>query len=172
MEDPAMSGNVPTRSGSTDTTRSDADPFTSLRRGMDRLFDQVMGGFGSPWGMPAPFSGPVVLSPRVDVAETPQGLEVTAELPGMDPKDVSIELENDVLTLRAERKAERKEEDKDKRWHMVERQYGTYLRRFALPFDAEPDKVEARFDKGVLHVTIPRSQQARPEVKKIEVKGG
>ena len=144
------------------------DPFMSLRRGMDRLFDQVMGGFNAP----APFTGPGVLSPRVNVAESREGLEITAELPGIEPNDVSIELENGILTLRAERSAERKEEDKDKRWHIVERQSGTYLRRFALPFDAEAEKVEARFDKGVLHVTIPRPAQSKPQARRIEIRGG
>jgi HSP20 family protein len=161
-----MSGNAPTPVGGGQTTR-ETDPFLSLRRGMDRLFDQVMGGFG----MPAPFATGV-MAPRVDVAETPQGIEVTAELPGIEPKDVQIELDDGVLTLRAERKAERTEEDKDKRWHIVERQSGTYLRRFALPFDAEPEKVEARFDKGVLHVAIPRPPQSKPQAKRIEIKAG
>ena len=151
------------------TTPRDNDPFTSLRRGMDRLFDQVMG--GSWGGLPAAFTGPGVISPRVDVAEGKDGLELSAELPGIDPKDVSVEIEDGVLTLRAERRTERKEEDKDKRWHLVERQSGTYLRRFALPFDADPAKVEARFDKGVLHVAIPRPAEPKPAAKRIEIKG-
>jgi HSP20 family protein len=158
-----MSQSLPGNPGSRDN-----DPFTSLRRGMDRLFDQVVGGWGN---LPGPFTGPGVLSPRVDVAETKDGLEVTAELPGIEPKDVSVELEDGVLTLRAERRAERKEEDKDRRWHLAERQSGTYLRRFALPFDAEADKVEARFDKGVLHVTIPRPSEPKPAARRIEIKG-
>lgn len=166
-----MSGNVTTRPGVGDPVRSESDPFTSLRRGMDRLFDQVIGGFGAGFGLPAPFAGPGVISPRVDIAETKAGLEVTAELPGVEPKDVAIEIEDGVLTLRAQRSSERTEDDKEKRWHMVERQSGTYLRRFALPFDAEPEKVEARFDKGVLHVAIPRPAQPRPEAKRIEIKG-
>lgn len=166
-----MSGNVPTRGGSAEAVRGETDPFTSLRRGMDRLFDQVMGGLAAPLGLPAAFTGPGVLSPRVDVAETAQGLEVTAELPGIEPKDVTIEIEAGVLTLRAERSSERREEDKDKRWHLIERQSGTYLRRFALPFDAEAEKVEARFDKGVLHIAIPRPEHTRPQAKRVEVKG-
>ena len=170
-----MSGNVTTRPGTSEPARTESDPFTSLRRGMDRLFDQVMGGFGAgsgfPWGLPASFTGPGIISPRVDIAETKAGLELTAELPGVEPKDVAIEIEDGVLTLRAERSSERTEEDKEKRWHMVERQSGTYLRRFALPFDAEADKVEARFDKGVLHIAIPRPAQARPQAKRIEIKG-
>ena len=167
-----MSGNVPTRGGTTgEVARGDTDPFNSLRRGMDRLFDQVMGGLASPWGLPAAFTGPGVLSPRVDLAETDKGLEVTAELPGIDPKDVTIEIEAGVLTLRAERSSARREEDQDQRWHLIERQSGTYLRRFALPFDAEADKVEARFDKGVLSISIPRPAKARPQAKRIEIKG-
>lgn len=162
-----MSTTQPTSQGPSQLGRGESDPFTSLRRGMDRLFDQVIGG----WGMPTPFTGPGVMSPRVDVSESEKELELTAELPGIEPKDVSIELEDGVLTLRAERKSERKEEDKDKRWHLVERQSGTYLRRFALPFDADPEKVEARFDKGVLHVKIPRPEAPRPQAKRIEIKG-
>ncbi|WP_270935775.1 Hsp20/alpha crystallin family protein [Falsiroseomonas oryzae] len=169
-----MSGTTPTNPGQAPMARPDTDPFTSLRRGMDRLFDQVLGGssWGAPWGnLPAAFTATGVLSPKVDVAETPAGLEVTAELPGIEAKDVSIELHEGVLTLRAERSAERKEEDKDKRWHIVERQSGTYLRRFALPFDADPDKVEARFDKGVLHIVIPRPAEQKPQARRIEIKG-
>jgi len=164
-----MSQNLP----STNTGSRDNDPFTSLRRGMDRLFDQVMSNWGS---MPAPFSGaafsgPGVINPRVDISENKDGFEITAELPGIDPKDVAVEVNDGVLSLRAERKVERKEEDKDKRWHLVERQAGTYLRRFALPFDPDPDKVQAHFDKGVLHVTIPRPAETKPATKRIEVKG-
>lgn len=148
--------------------RAEADPFLALRRGMDRLFDQVLGG-GFP--LPGPFAAPGVTAPKVDVAESAGGLEITAELPGIEPKDVTIELENGVLTLRAERQAERREEDKDKRWHIVERQSGTFLRRFALPFDAEAEKVEARFDKGVLHIAIPRPAETKPATRRIEIKG-
>ncbi len=150
--------------------RAEADPFLALRRGMDRLFDQVAGGgFAMPWA--APFAASGVLAPKVDVAETEAGLEITAELPGIEAKDVAIELADGVLTLRAERKAERTEEDKDKRWHIVERQSGTFLRRFALPFDAEAEKVEARFDKGVLHIAIPRPPDSKPQARRIEVRG-
>lgn len=164
-----MSSTSPSNPNPNQIGRSDSDPFLSLRRGMDRLFDQVMGNWGT---LPGPFAGTGVLTPKVDVAETNQGLEVTAELPGVEPKDVAIDLQDDVLTLRAERSSEKKEEDKDKRWHVVERQSGTYLRRFALPFEPEPDKVEASFDKGVLHIRIPRPQQAKPQARRIEVKGG
>lgn len=162
-----MSGTTPTRPAPLSPARAEADPFQALRRGMDRLFDQVMGG----WGLPA-VSGPGLLTPRVDVAESEAGLEITAELPGIEPKDVAIELEQDVLTLRAERSSERQEEDKDKRWHIVERQSGTYLRRFALPFEPEAEKVEAAFDKGVLHIRIPRPAEAKPQTRRIAVKGG
>lgn len=164
-----MSTTQPTNPGQTPLGRAESDPFTSLRRGMDRLFDQVMGGWG---GLPAPFTAPGVLSPKVDVAETPAGLEITAELPGIEPKDVSVELADGVLTLRAERSSERKEEDREKRWHIMERQSGTYLRRFALPFDCEPEEVEARFDKGVLHIAIPRPAETKPQARRIEIKGG
>ena len=102
--------------------------------------------------------------PRVDVAETPAGLEVTAELPGFDQKDVSIEIDDGVLTLRAEHKEEHEKKDEKKHWHLVERSSGTFLRRFALPFEADAAKATARLDKGVLTLNVPRmaSASAKP----------
>ncbi len=143
------------------------DPFQALRREMDRLFEDFTRG-----GWPSVFTEDGFLSPKVNVAETDMGLEVTAELPGVDQKDISLDLSEGVLTLKAERKEEKDEKDEKKQYHLVERSYGTYLRRFTLPFEADTDKVEASFDKGVLKVTIPRSPKAEAQVKKIEIKGG
>ena len=146
--------------------RPETDPFTSLRRGMDRLLEQFTGG----WGPPGPFESAGVTVPRLDVAETPAGLEVSAELPGVDPKDVAIDLENDMLTIRAERRRDREESDPAKRWHLVERASGTFLRRLALPFEPQPDQVTAAFDKGVLHITLPRPPANRPQSRRIEIR--
>ncbi|MGE0418343.1 MAG: Hsp20/alpha crystallin family protein [Acetobacteraceae bacterium] len=143
------------------------DPFQALRREMDRLFDDFTRG-----GPPSLAADDGFLSPKVNVAETETGLEVTAELPGIDQKDISLDLSNGVLTLKAERKEEKEEKDEKKQYHLVERSYGTYLRRFSLPFEADSDKVAASFDKGVLKVVIPRSAKAAAEVRKIEIKGG
>lgn len=144
------------------------DPFTSLRRDMDRLFSD----FGRDWPALNAFAGNGFLSPKVDLAETEQGLELSAELPGVDQKDISLDLAEGVLTLKAEHKTEREEKDEKKQYHLVERSQGTFLRRFALPFDVEEDRIEASFDKGVLKVKLPRSAKPEAQSRKIEIRGG
>lgn len=148
---------IPFRTGSVDRP---VDPFAVMRREVERLFDD----FGR-WPAPAMPEG--LLTPRVDLAETAEGLELTAELPGVAEKDIDLEIEDGVLTLRAEHQAERKTDDKDRRWHLVERSHGTYLRRFQLPFRADEEKVKARFENGVLKVHVPRSAEASPKARKI-----
>lgn len=141
------------------------DPFGDLRREMDRLFDDFTRG----WKLPAmPETG--FLTPKVDLVETEAGLEMTAELPGIDQKDIELDITDGVLTLKAKREAETEEKDEAKTRHLVERSFGTWLRRFPLPFTAAEDKVEATFDKGVLKVVVPRTPEAVKPVKKIEVK--
>jgi HSP20 family protein len=95
-------------------------------------------------------------------------IEVTAELPGVDEKDVDVTLANGVLTVRGEKKTERDEEDKDKNWHVVERSYSSFSRAIPLPFDPDPAKVEAKFDKGVLHIHLPKPAEIKQQ--KIEIK--
>ena len=113
-----------------------------------------------------------MLSPKIDVAESKDAIEVTAELPGVDEKDVDITLADDVLTIRGEKKTEREEQDKDKNWHVVERSYGSFSRAIPLPFDPDPAKVEAKFDKGVLHIHLPKSAEMAKKQQKIEIKKG
>lgn len=157
-------------SRSTDLTRTtNEDPFLALRREMDRMFDDFTRDFTRDFGLPMTQAGNGFLSPRVDVAETDKGLEVTAELPGVNKEDIHLDVSNDVLTLRAERKDEREERD-GRRYHVVERAYGTFMRRFALPFEADVDKIEASFDNGVLKVSVPRSPNAEKAVKRIDIK--
>lgn len=142
------------------------DPFGDLRREMDRLFDDFTKG----WALPEFVGGSGFLTPKVNVAETPAGLEVTAELPGIDQKDIELDITEGVLTLKAKHEAERREKDEEKKYHLVERSYGTFLRRITLPFAPVEDAVEATFDKGVLKVVVPRSPEAAKATKKIEVK--
>jgi HSP20 family protein len=142
------------------------DPFTAMRREMDRLFES----FSRDWPMPAVAGG--FLSPKVDVAETDKGLEISAELPGIDQKDIALDLADGVLTIKAEHKEEKEEKDEKKHYHLIERSHGSYMRRFAIPFEPEADKVSANFDKGVLHITVPRSKAAEKQVKKIKINGG
>ncbi len=146
-------------------SRPHDEPFTSLRREMDQLFDSFTRG----WGLPT-LADENVLSPRVDVVETDAGLELTAELPGIDPKQIELDIEDDILTLRAEHKVDREEKDDKRRYHLVERRSGTYMRRFALPFAPDRDKVTAEFDKGVLKVMVPQSPDQPKTSKRIEIK--
>ena len=81
---------------------------------------------------------------------------MTAELPGVDDKDLDVTLANGMLTVRGEKRTERHEQDKDKNWQVLERSYGSFSRTFPLPFDPDPAKVEAKFDKGVLRVRLPK----------------
>lgn len=145
----------------------DFDPLTSLRREMDRMFED----FGRGWAVPSASGTNGLLSPRVDIAETEKGLEVIAELPGVDQKDIEVDLADDILTLKAECRSSKEEKDEKKHYHLVERAQGTYMRRFSLPFEADADKVEADFDKGVLRIFVPRSAEAEKHIKKITVKG-
>lgn len=145
--------------GRTGLTRGPAefDPFLAMRRDIDRLFDEFGRDLGRDWGFPALSGANGYLTPRVDVAETDVGLEMTAELPGVDPKDIALDIADGVLTLKATTETTREEKGAAKHYHVVERASGTFLRRFALPFTPDMAKVEAAFDKGVLKVTVPRS---------------
>ncbi len=103
--------------------------------------------------------------------ETAAGLEITAELPGIDQKNIALDITDNVLTLKAEQSSETEEKDEKRQWHLVERSQGTYMRRFALPFEADEAKVEATFDKGVLKVVVPRSADTERPSRRIEIKG-
>lgn len=147
----------------------DDDPFALMRREMDRAFDDFMRG----WVTPARSALPEgVLSPRVNVVENDKGLEVTAELPGVDQKDIDVDLTEGMLTLKAEHREEKEEKGENERYHVVERAFGTFMRRFAIPFEPDAENVEASFDKGVLRIWIPRSPESQKQARKIEIKGG
>jgi HSP20 family protein len=102
--------------------------------------------------------------------ESKDDIRVMLELPGMRPEDVEVNLEDNVLTISGEKKEEREEEDQESRWHLSERRYGRFSRSFVLPRDVEQEKIQARFENGVLNVTIPKSEKAKP--RRINVQGG
>ena len=94
---------------------------------------------------------------------------MSAELPGLELDDINLDLSDGVLTLSGEKKTE-KEEDKDDNYHMMERSYGFFKRSFSLPPSIEEDKIQAKFNKGVLNVTLPKSEKAQKLQRKISIK--
>jgi len=123
------------------------DPFLDLHREVNRLFDDSFrtmregGGEG------------LAISPKVDVCQTDDGWEISAELPGVDQDDIDLRLDGDMLTISGEKRDERKD-DKDR---LVERSYGSFTRSFQLPFTPDSDKVTAECDRGVLTIKLPKS---------------
>jgi len=141
-------------------------PFESLRREIDRLFDDFDGGsWRSPFRrIEAAFAN----VPAVDVTETDKAYEIAAELPGMDEKNVEVKFANDVLTIKGQKRDEKEETKKD--YYMRERSFGSFERSFAVPDGVDTDKIDATFKKGVLTVTLPKSAEAQKAAQKITVK--
>jgi HSP20 family protein len=148
------------------TSRDTWEPFASLRRDMERVFEDFSRGFG--WGPPTVSGGGV--TPRVDVSESDSEIKIEAEMPGVDEKDVEVVLSDGRLTIKGEKKQEKEEKKKD--YHMVERSYGSFARSIGLPFSAEPDQVKANFAKGVLTVTVPKPPEVKAKEKKIRIGKG
>jgi HSP20 family protein len=165
MEDLRMRSLFPFSSGkNTPTTVGQPDdPFSTLHRQIDRLFED----FGR-W--PAFEGFRASSSPRINVSETDSSLEIEAELPGLDEKDVEVILNEDVLTIKGEKKDEREEKKKD--FHVMERSYGSFSRSIRLPYDFDPDAINASFAKGVLKITLPKPAEAKQKTVKIPIKNG
>lgn len=139
-----------------------SDPFRAMRREMEtalRAFDQ---------GVPSSSIG--AGAPAINVAGTKDAFEVTAELPGVDEKDIKVSVDSNQLVISGEKKAESKRDEKD--WHVEERSYGSFYRSMSLPFEPEDGAVEAHFDKGVLHLTIKKPAKAMKISKTISIKTG
>jgi HSP20 family protein len=151
-------------------------PLASLRGEMDRLFDNFWRGVGAPVGaaqarLPRLFEGAFgAAAPALDLVETETAYRLTAELPGMDAKDVELTLAEDMLTIKGEKKEER--EEKAEGFHLSERRYGSFQRALPLPRGVDRTKVEARFDKGVLTVVLPKAPEAAAAKTRIEIKPG
>jgi len=132
---------------------SERDPFSALRHEMNALFDDFFPDAGEAAGPLASFM------PRVDVKETDGEIRVTAELPGIDEKDVEISVDGEALTIRGEKKEER--ETKGEEGYRLERSYGSFRRSVALPCAVNADKASATYAKGVLTVALPKAAEAK-----------
>jgi HSP20 family protein len=132
-----------------------------LHREIDRLFNEFA-------QVAPPNSGTLAnIVPNIEISETDKAIEVSAEMPGLERKDVEISIEDDTLTIRGEKKIE-EDNNKDKNVQHSERSYGVFLRVLQLPPGIDPASVQATMSNGVLKITIPKP--AKPEPKKIEVK--
>jgi HSP20 family protein len=134
-----------------------SSPIFGLRREIDRLFDDTFARDGNSF------------TPAVDIKENDNEIRLELELAGMKPEDVEITAENGVLTVRGEKRIERKEGD-ESRYQVVERVYGTFMRTFQLPQGIDADQIKAEFDNGVLTLHIPKA--ALPQPKRIEISAG
>ena len=148
------------------------DPFMPFRRQMNRLFDDF---FAGPMLPPLPMAVPasileLVVTPQIEVSETDKEVQVTAELPGIDPKDVAVSLVDDVLTIRGEKQQQQKPgEQQGRDYHLTERSYGTFARYLRLPFRADPGSIQASVKDGVLTVVIPKAEEMQQKVHRIPV---
>lgn len=157
---------LPSLFGSGSDLRGSGDPFTSLQREVNRMFDDVFR-----TGLPAVAGREsAVLSPSIDVREREDHIEVHAELPGVKPEDVDITLDDDIVTLRGEKKFERTEDKEN--LHVMERSYGSFARSLRLPFSPDPDQVKADFADGVLTIRMPRPAEQRQRQRHIQIGRG
>lgn len=154
------------------------DVWRSFRSELERLFDRFDGGFRLPsfrrmfdfepfWSRETSLGVNLL---AVDMSEDDKAYKITAELPGLDEKNIDVSVSGDILVIKGEKQQEK--EEKDKNYYMSERSYGSFQRSFRLPDGVDQDKIAAEFSKGVLTVTLPKSAEAQTQQKKIEVKAG
>src|SRR5229473_8405128 len=139
------------------------DPFRDLgllQDRMNRLFDDA----GRTWRTDEP-AATTSWSPSVDIFETEGEIVVKAELPGVDRKDITLHLENNVLTLKGERRFEK--ETKEENYHRIERSYGNFSRSFSIPATVDEEKIRADYKDGVLKIVLPKKEQSKPKQIKI-----
>jgi len=170
---------LPIKTESTPVTQpakaADWQPFDVLRNQVDRLFHDFQTGF-----LQAPILRPFPdiesfwrrdlgfnVTPAIDIVEKDKAFEVTAELPGLDAKDIEVQLANGMLTIKGEKQEEKEEKTKDR--YVSERRYGSFRRTLQVPGGVDAEKIEASYKTGVLTVTLPKSPEAQKKEKTIPV---
>jgi HSP20 family protein len=134
------------------------DPFNelmNLRRTVDRLFDNTVSSQGEDW------TQAVTWGLALDVMENKDDYVVKASIPGIDPDDIDITYSDDTLSIKGETKADRDVDEGD--YHLRERRYGSFARSIRLPYKVKADAIEATYDKGVLTLTLPKAEEAKPK---------
>jgi HSP20 family protein len=144
----------------------------SFRSEMDRLFDRFTRGFGpslrSMADLEPPWRSFGFSAPPIDMSEDDKAYKISAELPGLDAKDVEVSVSGDRLVLKGEKRQE--QEEKNKNYYHSERTYGSFQRSFELPVSVDRDKIAADFSKGVLAITLPKTVAMQKQQKQIEIK--
>jgi HSP20 family protein len=145
-----------------------ADPFYAMQRDMNRLF----GEFWPEFELPAVSGGngrlgPVV--PRIDVSETEKTIQVTAELPGLEEKDIEVTFVDGTLTISGEHKEETEKKDEEKKYYVKERTYGSFQRVLSIGENVDQDKIKAAFKNGVLTVELPKAEEPAAKVKRVPI---
>jgi len=157
---------APWRWGRDVTLRKEAEdnPIVSFQRAINTLFDDFFRGidFGPME------TGMSKFYPRIDMAEDDKNITITAELPGLDEKDIEINLSKDILTIKGEKKEEKEEKGKER--YYMERSFGSFQRMISIPAEVDTNKVDATFKKGVLSITLPKLAKAKEAQKKIQIK--
>ncbi|ACP22726.1 probable heat shock protein, hsp20 family (plasmid) [Sinorhizobium fredii NGR234] len=143
----------------------DRNPFLALHREMNRLFDDVFRGFDSRLPMASGYSGFGAGWPSVEVSDREKEIKLTAELPGLEEKDVELFISDGVLTLRGEKRSESEDQENQ----FSERFYGRFERRIPLGYDIDESKVNATFRNGVLTVTLPKTEDGQTRAKRIAI---
>jgi HSP20 family protein len=133
---------------------------------MNRFIERA---FGDPFAVAA---APEALGwvPTMEISESAKELTLTAELPGIDQKDIDVSLDEGMLTIRGEKTEEKKEGEEDKKVYLYERTYGSFSRSFALPPNVDGTNISAEFEKGVLKIHLPKLADVKPKARKVEVK--
>lgn len=157
-----------------ETSVQDWEPIRSLRHQIDRLFaDFDWPDLRTAWPrraavLPQLWPDFGIAKPPVDLVERNGGYELLAELPGLTENQIEVKLANGIVTIKGEKSSERVEDQDD--YHLRERSFGSFQRSFRVPANVDPDKIEAKFDKGVLKVSLPKTAAAIQEERKIDVK--
>ncbi|MGE3623626.1 MAG: Hsp20/alpha crystallin family protein [Bdellovibrionales bacterium] len=138
------------------------DPFLSIQRALQRTLDDSFG------GLPSSFTEAASMPVRLDVKEDEKSYTVSADLPGLSEKEVDVTFDDGVLTIRGEKKVSR--DEKKDTWHLVERAYGSFARQLSLPVAVKAEDIDAKFDKGVLTIILPKETEPQKSAKKIAIK--
>lgn len=152
------------------THRNDFPSFSRIHSEMEKMMNDMFKDYlpslsknsGKALGMS-------FLTPKINISEKEDTYKISAEIPGVDEKDIDLSMSNGMLNIRAEKKEEK--EDKDEQYHRYERYYGTFTRSISLPDNIDENSIEAKFKNGVLNISIKKSKEAKSATKKIEVKG-